>query len=580
MSGFSGNLLDSIAHPATVNPLQVYGDAAKTANAIWATRQAQADQAAGQAFQQSIDPVTGQPNQAALMRGLAASPTAALAAQASAQRGQTLDTNTYDLHSKRLGGAMQSMAQLLADNPNGVPQAAAFAAIDNARKQGLVTDEEVPQLRSAFGADPHANTAAIVQGMTHNLTTQQALDAARPPSTLKDAGGYAVPIRPQSPLQSGPYTGSQEQAPGGVKLGPRPDATQEYTFQPKNPDGSPVGPPVKFTAPFGTVFPETQGATIIPTPATSAAPAAPGAAPGQPPPAFAPGYTGRGTPNPPNPALANPNKEPPAPGTTPPPASTTPPPAATQPPAGGVATSAPMGTEETVKSDVTQFKNDQTNLPKWQTTDQNLGHAYEALKLTTTGRSTESTHALYSFLNAQGALPPGMEDNVKNYDLFKKYTERVIADLGNAAGTDQGRQLAAMSNAGTGFSTAANMEIMRNDIAKNRQQMAAIMTEDQNGSGYGYGGRRASVANTTDPRGFAWNLYTPAEQQKILTEVKGNKAAEAKLYKAMGMADMLNLHVTPGQTPPRVPAAPVVTPPGPRAMLMPQPGQNALAAYG
>jgi hypothetical protein len=237
-------------------------------------------------------------------------------------------------------------------------------------------------------------------------------------------------------------------------------------------------------------------------------------------------------------------------------------------------TGPPQGQPEAAKADVEQFKQDQAALPKWQTADQNLGHAYEALKLTTSGKSTESTHAMYSFLQAQGALPPGMTDSVTNYDLFKKYTERVIADLGNAAGTDQGRQLAAASNAGTSFSTAANMEIMRNDIAKNRQQLATTMVEDQNGTGIGYGGRKAAVASNTDPRGFAWNLYTPTEQQKILDEVRKDSTGKAdiKLHRAIGMASALGLDKTPGQTPAGPPVAVPAPPaaiPGPRAMLQP-----------
>jgi hypothetical protein len=276
---------------------------------------------------------------------------------------------------------------------------------------------------------------------------------------------------------------------------------------------------------------------------------------------------------PPQPAVPNAATPP-----QPPPAQTTAtPPAATPPASGQTYLAPPQGQPEAAKADVELFKKDQQSLPQWQTTDQNYGHAYEALKLINTGKSTESTHAMYSWLMAQGALPPGMEDNVKNYDIFKKYTEREVANAGNAAGTDTGRALAQISNPGTSFSTPANLELLRNDIGKNRQQIAAMKLEDPQSTGIGYGGRKAGIASTTDPRGFQWDLYSPAEQQKILAEVKNNPAADAKLHRAIGMAATLDLNRTPGQTAPVVPPAPPVwRPPGPQAMLQ-QP--NALASY-
>src|SRR5665811_263928 len=97
-------VLNNLAHPAQFNLLADYQGAAQTANAIWQNRDWQAKQAAGQAFQQSVNP-DGTPNQALLNQNLAAAgPTAALAAQDSSQKGQTLDKGTFDLHMQRLTG--------------------------------------------------------------------------------------------------------------------------------------------------------------------------------------------------------------------------------------------------------------------------------------------------------------------------------------------------------------------------------------------------------------------------------------------------------------------------------------------
>lgn len=539
-------------------------------------QQAQAQVEQGKALQSAIDPQTGQFDQSKYMQILAGNPLAARGALAAAQGGVTLDTNTYDLHSKRLDAANSAMAQLIADNPGGVPGDAMHAAIERQRALGNLTDQEAQAEHAQVNSDPKANTQLLLQGLGHGMAVKTALDAVKPPTQTVTVPQGVIPITPQ-PQSSSSQGGGVTQGTGGVVSGVAPGETQEYTFTPVDANGKPTGTPYKVTAPKGTVFPSMQGTQITPAaPAASGSTGAGGSTGGGGGSTFPPGYTGRGVPPPPNPALANPANAKPATPTPATPATPTPTPAPTsQPPGGGVATSVPLGRAEAIQQDVKQFKDDQANLPNWQTTDQNLGHAIEALKLTTSGRSTESTHNLYSFLMAQGALPPGMEDNVKNYDLFKKYTERIIADLGNAAGTDQGRQLAAMSNAGTSFSTAANMEIMRNDIAKNRQKMAAYMLEDPNGSGDGYTARRAAVSSNTDPRGFVWSLYTPTEQAKILQEVSKDKTADAKLHRAIGIADALHISTTPGQTPagPAVrPTPPTPSPaPGPRADIGPNP---------
>lgn len=81
------NLLDAIAHPTVVNPLEAYGQAARVASGIWANREMQAKQLAGQAQQGAIDPDgVYQPNRAGQLLSQAG-PGAALAA------GQTLESS-------------------------------------------------------------------------------------------------------------------------------------------------------------------------------------------------------------------------------------------------------------------------------------------------------------------------------------------------------------------------------------------------------------------------------------------------------------------------------------------------------
>lgn len=559
----SSGVLDAIAHPNVVNPLAAMAGAAQTANTIYQVRQNQANQAIGDILQQSTDENGNVDYNKAQSLASQAGPVVQTGMQTFLKNNSELRNaqliNAAN-HQKLLGVSAMTIAKDGSDaNVN--------AVFDNLAASG-VPQSEVDRERARWLAmspqDRQDNAVRV--GMSSLDQLHQVIGQ----TTLENTGNAAVPLTTTQPTARTP--GATTQGPGGVRLGP-PPGTMQTTFEPEiGPDGKPTGRYNRVDKPLTTAVPSTQGAQPIP-PGGAPSPAQPPVSGGS---SFPPGYTGRGSPPPPNPALANPAKPQAAtsaPASTPTPSPTPAPTPAT--PSDGVLAAPPQGQPQSIEQDVKQFKDDQANMPNWQTTDQNLGHAIEALKLTTSGRSTESTHNLYSFLMAQGALPPGMEDNVKNYDLFKKYTERVIADLGNAAGTDQGRQLAAMSNAGTSFSTAANMDIMRNDIAKNRQKMAAYMLEDPNGSGAGYGARRAAVSSNTDPRGFVWSLYTPEEQAKILQEVSKDKTADAKLHRAIGMADALHIGTTPGQTPagPAVRATPPPPPPqGPRADI----GQNPL----
>jgi len=210
-------------------------------------------------------------------------------------------------------------------------------------------------------------------------------------------------------------------------------------------------------------------------------------------------------------------------------------------PPGFTPTGPAPGVAAAQEADTQAFKQDQLALPAARTTEQNLMHAYDALKLTTSGKSADATHALFGYLQTNGLLPPGATDELKNYELFKKYTERNIADLGNAAGTDAGRSLAAQSNAGASLSSPANMEVIRTDVAKKRQEIAANMSAPDQVNGLGYAGHRAQHADRTDYRGFAWDMYSPVEQDKIRKSIKPGSDAEKALLRAIGMAHAFNL---------------------------------------
>jgi hypothetical protein len=274
------------------------------------------------------------------------------------------------------------------------------------------------------------------------------------------------------------------------------------------------------------------GATPMPANALVAGPGAPTAA--------APVPWGTGT------VIGSYGAGPTAPAVQPPPAPAVPPQPATPAPVAG--RSAPPGYVEKVKADVAGYVADQAAYPDVQTRAQNLAHAYDALNQlrSATGKGAQGINDLRSYAQTLGILPAGAVNEQRLFEVVHKYTERAMIDAAGGAGTDLGRRMQEQANAGTLLSTPANAEIMRNDMGKTLQTMAAYK-DQQDKSGVGYLDNRAKVADSTDPRGFVWNLYSPQERAQINAEVAKSPAAADKLHKAIGMSQRLNLQI-PGLT--------------------------------
>jgi hypothetical protein len=234
-----------------------------------------------------------------------------------------------------------------------------------------------------------------------------------------------------------------------------------------------------------------------------------------------------------------------------------------------------QATETEQEASQKQFIADRTALPQRQTQEQNLNHAYDALKLVTSGRGTETASQLRNLLVTAGVAGAATANDEALYEIGRKYTERTIADAGNAGGTDTARAVAASSNPNVSLINPANLAFLRNDIGKVRQQMAAYMTAPDKTIGTGYGEHSANTASNTDYRGFNWDMYSPAEQKEIEKSVgkEGTKPHDA-LARAIGMGRSLWPQKGAGPIVPHAQAAPMMPPPNMLAMAQPQ--QNAL----
>jgi hypothetical protein len=157
-----------------------------------------------------------------------------------------------------------------------------------------------------------------------------------------------------------------------------------------------------------------------------------------------------------------------------------------------------------------------------------------------TGKGAAGINDVRSYLQTLGLLPQGAVKEQELFEIARKYAERSMLDAAGGASTDLGKRMQETASPGTILSTSANFELMRNDLGKSLQTVAAYKDHPDK-TGAGYLENRAKLADVTDPRGFVWSLYSPEEQAKINAEVEKNPDAAAKLHKAIGMAQRLQL---------------------------------------
>lgn len=237
---------------------------------------------------------------------------------------------------------------------------------------------------------------------------------------------------------------------------------------------------------------------------------------------------------------------PPANALAPPPSAPATAPAAL--PGGVMSTAASPVVTANNQADIGAFKGDQAQIPTRQTNVQSLQKAQHALELTSTGKSTSAMHDIYSWINSQapgGAAAFGISDKVEDWDLAHKYLLDYARQAGAAAHSDLQLQASQGANASADqISNQAALNVVKTNIGRERQRIAQVM-EAPDQTGVGYGKHAANFANSTDPRAFAFDTFTPEERSKLLGSLKG--AALTKFKKSLEIADKNGLINTPGQ---------------------------------
>ena len=482
----------------------------------------QADQAWGNALAQSTDRTTGVTDFGKAKAIAAGNPMAAAGMQRALQGASTLDTETYNLHTKRMSQANDALGTLIGRYPNGIPQDAAHAAIDQEVSTGLITPAQAQQLKTQFGVDPRQNSRVATQLYSHNMNTQQQLDQTYGKTGTVTGPGGALTGYTQAPAsQGGGITTPPQQ---GAPQGPSPETgVEQVDVTITGPDGKQY--PAKV---FKKDIPGYGGAAVG---GSSTAPANPAGAPA----AGSSGIgSGRINSTPANPALRNPA----APAVTP----------APQAGGGGGApggnqpfvTGPAIGTAEGIKQDQELYGGDVKTMPDMQRRSVAGKAALDALNLvSTTGPMSDKFTRMYAFLQSQG-IDPGVNPNDYGssaaYQVLAKNMLRFAQDTASrSTNTDLGLSTQLHSNANVeDMLPAANRHVLIQDMGLLRQKMAMVKGQEEGGSGYRE--RTKNFPTDTDATAFAWDMMSPTERQTYLDSIKDNAKAKAKWEKSMRIA--------------------------------------------
>ncbi len=541
-------LIATLAHPKQFNYLDIQQGAAQAAESIWRTREWQAKQAAGEAAQQSFN-ADGTPNQPALLQNLkAAGPGAALAAQNSAQMGQTLSQEQQIQHIQRIQRTTASMAQLL-NQTNGSPSFDAIKQLwDQHVREGNATPGEETAAMAAFGPDSAKNGQVIRQRMAMGLSTVDQFHRANGAPYTLDTG-------------SGVDAGTVNPDTGAL----RPASTTGKTMGPDAAGGQ-----VKWTDDKGV---EQQG--------TGAQWAAAHGVPwvvGMPMPGttlVAPAAGGRGAAAPPVPStIQGGGVHQPRPiAGQPAPAAATPATPAAAPAPQFTATPGPSpGAVAGQEADVKAYQAGQSSVQVHQRNVQNLDTALQALVLTQSGVSTEAVHNFYSFLKAQGITPPFGDGNVTQYDIARKAMVAFAGQAAGAGGTDLSRMMSTDANANMHIDTDAALHVLKQNAGWENQQIG--MQKEAPAGGKDYHKHIGDFPTNTVPEAFAWDRMTDPERQAIRDRQAKIDGGTAMLNKSLEYAAKHKLIGLPTQKP----AAAVVPASVPHSALTPPPAQQNLLA--
>ena len=528
----SANVLSSIANPTVVNPLAAYSGAVNTAEGVMRLRDAQATQAWGQALQAATDPQTGIVDYPKAQRLAAGNPMAQMGmarnlANASELTGQQLNRNLAA--NAALGNAVSGVLRL----PDNQLSQGVLGQVERLVSTGIITRDQANASLLHMSSDPGQLRTQLETFRTSLLPPgeqQQSIYGTL--GTQTGPGGNTIGTR-QAPISQGGGVSAPPQPGAPLGVAPGPGGLVDATVM--TPNG-----PQKIQIPYEQAFPRGAAGGQGGQPPT---PPAPGTTiPGAYQPRGGPGGgAGGATP----PAAAPTPTTPQAPPGAAPGAPAAPASPVIQTPSGpAVTTSAPAGTEQ----DIQQYKAAQAAMPEQQRNIVAGQTALDALRLARTGPGTDTVNHMKAFLLAQGIDLGAIDPNsTAAYEIARKNLLRFAqGSAQRSLGTDLGLTTQLQSNANVeNMLNSANDHILVQDMGLAKQRIAQTLEAPQGGVGMGQ--HTQNFTNTTDPRAFAWDLYSPAERNAIIAEASKTKGGLDKLDKSLEIAAKHNLIKMPTQ---------------------------------
>lgn len=474
--------------PKPENPLQTALQVAQfrayNANGLAAQQQLNANAATSRAYQQSVDPTTGQLDTNKLSAALAGDPDAAYNYAATMknvmdarQAQQTLSSNQMDQAQKAQTALRQGLGSLLTKQDLSPQDVQGFAATQ--LQSGAITPQVYQAEMQSLPQDPAQLRPWVAQHFQSALSGEQQLTNMKPSYNTVNTGPANVAIN-QNPNAIG--ANGQPIPVGSVGytvnngLSPTEAAAQVPVV---NADGS------QGTRSKASVL-QAQGlGGLLP-------PAAQGGANGR--------YPGNG-------------------GTV-----------QTSPAAGVV-----DATQKANAAGGDQWVADQTSNAASNTRLNMLGNALTALQGAQTGEGADKLQAIRSTLVTLGVANQDQADKVQNFDEANKYLTQYAQQKAAGFGHGTDAQLAASisGNGNTHISNLAAQDVVRVNVALERMEQARTAAFQQQldaGSvkASDYSSWKSKFGSTMDPRVFIADQLPLAKTQAM---VSGMKPSEQQQFK-------------------------------------------------
>lgn len=194
----------------------------------------------------------------------------------------------------------------------------------------------------------------------------------------------------------------------------------------------------------------------------------------------------------------------------------------------------PIETEKRIEQGQTAYTEDQKSVPALQGGVTSLTKALHSLNNVATGKGTNMVQLVREYVtslaNFAGVDIGFTGDQAADRAKIDKFLTEYARSGGLAGRSVEHLQAAMSANPSGEISNAAAQDIVRQLIGKDRQAIAAVQGSP---GAQGHLDSKNKTVTSTDPRGFAWDQYTKAQQDEIIKKAKGSKGEDSEDFKKL-----------------------------------------------